>query len=807
MSAAAIASQRGSTTSRRSIRIGRLAAAAVLLVAACETPQVTPSPSDLQPAATVVSVPDPSAAPAATFGPAPTDAPPPPEPAALDLILADLEAGRLDEPTATLYRLYASVADDRLPEAYRGEWLEDNEAIDQARERFDTYSPELQAEVLPFIVRPTSPLSYWAAADGPSPAVARAGMRGSTATSLGLAAPAPVAAVTCVDGFFRQQADAPAKAVVWGQCGGASQAAVEARVNEIALYMGQLWEPMTRDMGQPIGDREDPGDPNDNFAETNDGLLDIYVVNANLNRRGRYLNSTGYAANSAAYPFGGAPASYTASSYMVFEQGRFQGGDVLKSVLAHEFFHSLSKAHNHGGMETSFGRFWFVEASAMWSEHQFVPAARRERGDPFFHEFRASNQSLSSVNPKRNAYGSWMWPLFMAQEATPTSVADAWNALEGQHGFINLMTSVDRQLSFETNFREFAVRVWNQELLGGDPIEPDFQDWDGQFPRGAPGPARLLRVLDVLATEPTAPPIEVQTVLPSLWAGYVFLNVKPEVKQLIVDFSQLAPADALDVDALVKIENGDWERRELPDGRTRFCLDDPDDAVAQAIIVLSNHDMQPSTTVRQKWTVQGLAQGCADVSGTITITREGIYNSVDGPATMRSEHLTATLAVDMISDPDPFGGGGYIDAGSTYTIQRTTLESRQMGDCVSTYGTKSDGTWKFTDHPAGAEWENNITGFIEPSLELALFAVVAHYPYSVTEDACNLYPSPNLGVHDAFGCKPPGGFGGGLEGRYIEVEDGPDRIEFSCTEVLEGGGWTTLTTTVTGSLTVKDRAP
>ena len=788
------------------LRRSLVAAILVALVVACEQPR----PSGPPDASQVAGQPTPTAGtsePPASSAPAPSGGPledEPTPPSSSDLILAALAAGELDEPTAILYRLFAVVNDERLPEQYRGEWSEDDAAQVLAVQGYDAFPQAIQEQLVPFLVRPTSPLSYWA----PVPeAVARAAPAAAGVALAAYQAP-QTAAAACVNGFISQRAAAPAQAIVWGQCGARSEADVQAQVGKVAGFISALWKDMTTLMGGgPIGDQNDPSTNLDDATESNDGLLDLYIVDATVSRHGRSLDSTGLAACHMAFPYEGAPQANRSSAYLVFEASKMTDDVRAKSLVAHEFFHALSKRHNNSGMLVNGQWFWLSEASAQWSEHQFVPEARRKRDYPFYEEFAITTDSLSAPIPDRNGYKSWMWPMFMAQEKGKEAVARAWVAARDQYGFQALMTAVDRQLAFKTNFREFAVRLWNEQLLDGDPIDPDFQGWDGGFPRHHPSRGRYKALYDVPADAPSTAPHEFPTTLPSLWNGYYWLTIQPDVKQLIVDFSGLTPATALDVDALVEIKDKGWERRELPNGRTRFCLENDDDAIKQAIVVLSNHDIQPSTQVTGKWTVQGLAQACADLSGTITIQRDGIYNSVDGPQTTQSEHLTATIAVDMISDPDPFGGGGYIDDRSKFSIQRTTLASKVMGDCTSTFATKSDGTWAFTDHPVGTEWENGITGFVEPTLGVVVLAIVVHYPYVVTEDACNLVPNVNVGVHDAFACEGDSGmFGGFLEGKITEVEDGPDEVTFSCTMVDENeGGWTRLTTTVTGTLTLADR--
>ena len=73
-------------------------------------------------------------------------------------------------------------------------------------------------------------------------------------------------------------------------------------------------------------------------------------------------------------------------------------------------------------------------------------------------------------------------------------------------------------------------------------------------------------------------------------------------------FSDLAPAGDLDVDALVKIEGGAWERRRLESGgAVTFCFSEPDEAVEELYLVLSNHNRDLFSIVEGEFTAQVLA--------------------------------------------------------------------------------------------------------------------------------------------------------------------------------------------------------
>jgi len=75
----------------------------------------------------------------------------------------------------------------------------------------------------------------------------------------------------------------------------------------------------------------------------------------------------------------------------------------------------------------------------------------------------------------------------------------------------------------------------------------------------------------------------------------------------------LSPAADLDVDALVKIEDGGWERHRLgAGGAASFCLSDPEEEVEELYLVLSNHNRDLFSVVEGQFTAQVLGEHCAD---------------------------------------------------------------------------------------------------------------------------------------------------------------------------------------------------
>jgi hypothetical protein len=81
---------------------------------------------------------------------------------------------------------------------------------------------------------------------------------------------------------------------------------------------------------------------------------------------------------------------------------------------------------------------------------------------------------------------------------------------------------------------------------------------------------------------------------------------------LRLDFTGLSPEADLDVDVLLKVEDGRWERRQLTGGSSMtYCLSNPGEAVEELYLILSNHNRDLFSVVEGEFTAQVLGKPCA----------------------------------------------------------------------------------------------------------------------------------------------------------------------------------------------------
>ena len=80
----------------------------------------------------------------------------------LALIAKALAAGVIDYPTSLLYRAYAQFGDARLPDAYQGNLLEEDSALQREyTASAGTLPASIKALLSPFMVRPDVAASAW----------------------------------------------------------------------------------------------------------------------------------------------------------------------------------------------------------------------------------------------------------------------------------------------------------------------------------------------------------------------------------------------------------------------------------------------------------------------------------------------------------------------------------------------------------------------------------------------------------------------------------------------------------------------
>lgn len=533
------------------------------------------------------------------------------------LIAEKLQAGQINFSTSLVYRAYAFFDDPRLPTdvAGSGSLAEDHGLFGQIKANWDLLSPETQTLLTPFVVRPTDSRSIFFAslADGQR-------------TLPDVTQPPVYADGDCDSNWASLDSEQfPFK--VWTHCTGdyLEDLAEAVRITD------DFWEREVAFMGPPIldtGSSEQGGDER----------IDIYFVDDEADRvprrGGDYISEDALAHAAPDDPVQGGKSS----GYIVARRPNI-GTDGLILTMAHEFFHVLQQAHN---WEIAFGfkttpynsdfdtiqlsEFWFVEATATWvmsylyrdtidpgtlniSVHSRFPVSFQGVDVPLYYSPPQWSTRFTHI------YAAYIYFLFMEQEIGPEAIAEFWDRLEGvaADDFATPLAILNDLLPFETNFREFTVRNLNMNLQPGDPISPRYDELDKTFPVGfAPpfhvGDNNTSRLeLGPFRTEPFV----FNDPIPSLSAHYYNFVTLSRATRVILDFTALDPLEALDVDLIAKRIGQGWTRQSIdPSNPIVFCRDNPDEAITMFYLVLTNHDMNERTQIRNSFTVSSDEQPC-----------------------------------------------------------------------------------------------------------------------------------------------------------------------------------------------------
>ena len=626
-------------------RIAVALAVLALGLGACDS---SPTASPSGPPASQIAEGTPSASGSIAGSPAPEGSPLPAAggtPTSADLIQADVDAGRLDEPTGLLYRVYAIFGDPRLPAAYASDAkVEDNAALATARSQIDSLPPAIAAELRPYLVRPTNPTSVFykvrASASSGSPAVRFASARGPSVIGESAAAPA---AVVCnpVSGWGYALGQSSFK--VWGECGTPED---DADIQQVVSMVDGYWEAESTFLSREPAPDDGAPDPD---VWLNDGggdqRIDVYLVDACQTRGGRCrgFDEPGVLGTTwATSPLTTVKGVAVSSSYVLLPKALLAETRIFRATVAHELFHVFQNSMNFDAM-VRFGKtHWIVEATAKWAEWHFTQIA--DNVTPWFDSFQGAPHGLA-YGLEGNPYSSFTWPLYLEEAAGgPDIVARMWQSFEGQPNGQAIDAALDKLWSFKDHFREFAIRNWNKELGVGDPMDPlhPLPPTDRTQPYAKHGWAET-----ELTPHDPGQPWQLDESIEPLWAKYAPFKVDQDVGQVVLDLSGLSAAKDFDADVLVKVKDHGWERRKLKKGKTTWCMDNPDDDIEQFVVVLSNHDQATYRFVSGQWTVEALKDPC--LSYQVKITWTDVYDGI-------ADTFTFSGFVDTL-EPDQSGSG------------------------------------------------------------------------------------------------------------------------------------------------------
>ncbi len=477
-------------------------------------------------------------------------------------------------------------------------------------------SAEGQAALAPFLARPDDPSSPF------GPAVSSAIRR-----------PDDGSQNKCQTGWI--DTSVPAGHFKIHLCSTGNDGADENLIASIDSMAESLWGPMTKGMGEPLKDCYTP-EGGSEVCPGGDDKIDIYLLATNqcwespppVSGCWSVEGKPGGTLNAIARAVPAPPSIGNGSSgFILLASARATNVDKIKSDFAHEFFHILQFRHNKVGMAADTGirindkavftKSWFVEASAVWAEWEYVPATSPDEVHVrFTNDFQPSRDSLLENTPADHMYAAYIWPFFAEQEkGSGSPIFQAWVAAEGAADPDGINDAVDQQLPFNTHFRDFAVRNWNKDLPG-HPIPKLYKDLkatDGTSPAFPSASPSVFSSLKLGLTSST--PAKVHVEAGSLSAQYDEITFEDAVRKVILKFDGL-PA-AFDVDLLVEINGTTWNLEHVDDKSQHvvYCRDRDGENVSKIIVISSEHDKTPNGGAEGDYEVEGQPSCCGELAG------------------------------------------------------------------------------------------------------------------------------------------------------------------------------------------------
>ncbi|MGC0252244.1 hypothetical protein [Pseudactinotalea sp. Z1748] len=689
------------------LRYAALLAGLLALVAAgCTSPAPDASPDEGITAAPVEdedgSLPAPDA---------PSDEPPPTT--TTTLVRDAVAAGRLDEPTGLMYRVWGQFNDPRLPQEYRGESAShDSAALNRAVRELDTLPAEVVEAVGPYLLRPTDPQSAFSHSpdgagggqgdgegqnatgnqdDGEGPD-GEAGAGGAEArwqqaalswTEVNAPENNDTAGRQCPGDWETRASDqVPFRVWICADRGAGTVGAEEALDAVIGIVddtVPEMIKPVPDGMGPPKPDR-----PGDDPHPDSDDKVDIYLLDVGWlgpERRGQAI-SIDRGAHGVAIAT--RPAGRTASSgFILIDAGILEtdgtGPDSeLARVVVHEVFHVLQFAH-HDYLED----LWFIEGTATWAERYYLPGDFGDEHLRHLHIMQSEDDSLVAETRPDKPYATALWAMFMEQTAGSQSIFNTWQNLSGTGGaHEDVLAAIDAYVPVQTRFPDFVMRMVNANPAG-NPIGTRFVHLDPNFPDDVlpPMPDHDLGE-DALTIDHTG--------VPGLgYEHHIIYPDGPRDETVGVGVTvELEDEGIPTMEALVRDERGRYSRRTVrltPDGN-EFCV------AGILMLIVSNSHTDPDAALSGEATVERIHDlHCDPPAGELLLEMEGQY---DDPPTMlpvsshAEVHWNGSLRVQLEEVDD----GGMLPPRSLPGVEDDDLPAPRHGGG----GTRYSG--------AGSEW-------------------------------------------------------------------------------------------------------
>lgn len=484
----------------------------------------------------------------------------------IDKALADK---KINYETSLVYKAYAIFGDEQLPAEYKSQAVifNSNVVLYEIQTKLNTLSKETQEKLKPFLARPEDPASY----------INQRYAKNKTTKDSGLfikTAHAQRGDATLYTDFLIS-ADNRAKvwypndtvssfASVWEDGDGAVITSKEvskkmAEMIKLHLDNDRIMQRYIDLLGKEIKKDGNRG---------GDDKLDIYVAPAGTNLGVSYGES-------------GTPCS----SYIYINVSIGDKRDtILKTVLAHEIFHSYQYAYKYDVVKDN----WWGEATAVWSEDFIYSDANTEqpRLGGFFHY--PETELFKETPPSAHHYSAYIFPFFITKKYGNEFMKKSWEGCDGK----DCLKSMDGIIEggFKQQWKEFTLWNYNREPA------KFYTDQNG-FSKTAMADSKSKEDYFIAAKQQEINVPEVKPLSARLDDALLAMEDQ-DVK--LVTFKDLrnytGQAKTANIKAVIYYKNGKKEVEDWTDKKERsFCIENKEEEFEKISLIFSNADMKKKT--------------------------------------------------------------------------------------------------------------------------------------------------------------------------------------------------------------------
>ncbi|MFA5360237.1 MAG: hypothetical protein WC349_04755 [Patescibacteria group bacterium] len=497
----------------------------------------------------------------------------------LALIDKALNDKKIDYETALIYKVYAIFGDKQLPAEYKSKApiFGSNVALYEIQVKFSTLSKSTQEKLQPFFTRPEDPTSY---------INQRYNKNNQEQSSLFIKTVKANRPDTTLYTDFLVSADNKVKvwypndtvdaySSVWDEDGQGivvtSTTVSKAMAESIKKHLDEdkIMQRYIDLLGKQIKTDGTRG---------GDDKLDIYVAPAGTDLGVTYGES-----------------STPCSSYILMNISIGDKRDtILKTVLAHEIFHSYQYAYKYDVVKDN----WWGEATAVWAEDFIYPGDNTEQ-TRLSRFFKYPTTGLNKETPpSAHHYSAYIFPFFITKKYGDEFMKKSWNGCDGK----DCLKSIDEIIEggFKQQWKEFTLWNYNKEPAKFYTDKNGFSTVSGDSAKGK-------ETIFINGDNIEINIAEVQPLAARI-SDVVDMQEDKSIKRVIFkDLKQFT--NQLDkktsIKALIYYKNGKKEVEDWSEKSERsFCIENKDEDFEKVVLITSNADMKKPTT-KAKIKVEG----------------------------------------------------------------------------------------------------------------------------------------------------------------------------------------------------------